>query len=54
MPILICFPKLYRKSDQSKDGGELTLGGYDESKFEGDLHYHDVVEENYWTIQMDR
>jgi len=44
---------LDRKSNQSKDGGELILGGYDESKFEGDLHYHDVVEEKYWTIQMD-
>jgi len=44
---------LDRKSDQSKDGGELTLGGYDESKFEGDLHYHDVIEQKWWTIQMD-
>jgi len=44
---------LDRKSAQSKDGGELTLGGYDESKFEGDLHYHDVIEKKWWTIKMD-
>lgn len=32
--------------------GELTLGGYDEEKFEGDLHAVDLVSDTYWEIEL--
>jgi len=33
--------------------GELTFGGYDASKFEGDLVYVDLLAATYWEIAMD-
>lgn len=32
--------------------GELTLGGYDESKFTGDLHYVGLQKATYWQIKL--
>ena len=34
--------------------GELTFGGIDESKFEGDLHMIDLTAATYWQIAMDK
>lgn len=36
----------------NKDG-ELTFGGYDPNKFEGDLKYVDLESATYWEIAMD-
>ena len=33
--------------------GELTFGGYDSSKFEGDLNYVKLDEATYWQTRMD-
>eukprot|EP00566_Odontella_aurita_P013644 CAMPEP_0113571006 /NCGR_PEP_ID=MMETSP0015_2-20120614/25311_1 /TAXON_ID=2838 /ORGANISM="Odontella" /LENGTH=448 /DNA_ID=CAMNT_0000473903 /DNA_START=817 /DNA_END=2163 /DNA_ORIENTATION=+ /assembly_acc=CAM_ASM_000160 len=33
--------------------GELTLGGYDSTKFEGDLTYVDLDKATYWQIKLD-
>lgn len=33
--------------------GELTFGGYDTSKFEGDLVYVDLLSATYWEIALD-
>lgn len=33
--------------------GELTFGGYDSSKFEGDLEYVKLSAATYWQIQLD-
>ena len=33
--------------------GELTFGGYDASKFEGDLVYVDLLAATYWEIALD-
>lgn len=33
--------------------GELTFGGYDSSKFEGELEYVKLVAATYWQINMD-
>lgn len=33
--------------------GELTLGGYDSSKFSGDLTWIDLSSETYWAIDLD-
>jgi hypothetical protein len=35
------------------DGGELTLGGYDPARFEGDLQYVPLVSATYWEIMLD-
>lgn len=34
--------------------GELTFGGYDASKFEGDLTYVKLVSATYWEIALDK
>jgi len=34
-------------------GGELTLGGYDSSKFTGSLQYSPVTTQTYWNIGLD-
>jgi len=36
----------------NKDG-ELSIGGYDESKFEGELHSVKLTSETYWEIAVD-
>jgi len=33
-------------------GGELTLGGYDSSKFTGDLKYSPVTTQTYWNLGL--
>jgi len=33
-------------------GGELTLGGYDNSKFTGDIKYSPLTAETYWNIGL--
>jgi len=33
-------------------GGELTLGGYDSSKFTGDIQYSPVTTQTYWNIGL--
>ena len=35
------------------EDGELTFGGYDASKFEGDLKYVDLEAATYWEIALD-
>jgi hypothetical protein len=34
--------------------GELTIGGYDSSKFEGDLQFVKLDEATYWQITLDK
>jgi hypothetical protein len=40
-------------SATSGSQGELTLGGYDETKFEGELTWVPVTSETYWEVQLD-
>ena len=35
------------------DHSELTFGGYDESKFIGDIIWHPVADKLFWSIQLD-
>lgn len=37
------------RSDNSEQSA-ITFGGVDNTKFEGDLTYHDVANEDYWSI----
>ncbi|CAD8059709.1 unnamed protein product [Paramecium sonneborni] len=32
---------------------EFTLGGYNPSHVDGDIHYHDVIDKYYWMIKAD-
>jgi len=34
-------------------GGELTFGGYDPTRFTGDLHYVPLTNQTYWEFQME-
>eukprot|EP00587_Corethron_hystrix_P000793 CAMPEP_0113309584 /NCGR_PEP_ID=MMETSP0010_2-20120614/7569_1 /TAXON_ID=216773 ORGANISM="Corethron hystrix, Strain 308" /NCGR_SAMPLE_ID=MMETSP0010_2 /ASSEMBLY_ACC=CAM_ASM_000155 /LENGTH=554 /DNA_ID=CAMNT_0000164865 /DNA_START=258 /DNA_END=1925 /DNA_ORIENTATION=+ /assembly_acc=CAM_ASM_000155 len=36
-----------------EEDGELTFGGYDESKFVDDLHWVDLMSATYWEIELD-
>jgi hypothetical protein len=31
----------------------MTIGGVDKELYEGQMHYHDVVDRFYWTIKAD-
>lgn len=33
---------------------ELTIGGYNEDLVDGELFYHELLEEFYWTVKMER
>jgi saccharopepsin len=39
--------------DSTGSGGELTLGGFDSTRFIGDLIYIPLVNETYWEIELD-
>jgi hypothetical protein len=42
----------YFPQDSSKEG-EMTIGYYNSKKFEGDLKYYKIIEQFYYTIQLD-
>jgi len=44
----------YLKWEDSSIGGSLELGGIDNDHYTGDINYHDVVSEDYWTIQLSK
>jgi len=41
----------YLTTDTSKDG-ELTLGGYDSTKFKGQIQWVNLTQETYWETQL--
>jgi cathepsin D len=41
------------KNMSSANGGEITLGGYDNTLFTGDITYAPLIAENYWEIALD-
>ena len=43
---------MYRK-EGAKQGGELDLGGVDNTHYTGELYYEEVIEQEYWKIEMD-
>jgi cathepsin D len=42
------------KDPNAAVGGELTLGGYDKTKFTGELHWTPVTAQGYWQVKMDQ
>mmetsp|Transcript_30760 Transcript_30760/g.35011 ORF Transcript_30760/g.35011 Transcript_30760/m.35011 type:complete len:386 (-) Transcript_30760:222-1379(-) len=43
----------YLTKTPNSDGSHMILGGIDQTLFEGDLVYHDLVSESYWLIGID-
>lgn len=41
-------------SEKSKSESYLILGGWDESLFQGDLHFHPVVRKSWWTLSLQK
>lgn len=35
------------------ESSELLFGNYDNSKFEGDLKWHPVVDKLFWSLKLD-
>ncbi|CAG9324705.1 unnamed protein product [Blepharisma stoltei] len=44
----------YLTKGDNQDGSILTLGGYNEKCYQGDWNYVDLVEDDYWLIQIDK
>jgi hypothetical protein len=40
-------------SKQAATGSELTFGGWDNSKFTGEISWHPVIHKGYWEISME-
>ena len=36
-----------------KDSSELVFGGYDNTKFYGDIHWHNVMDKYLWSLKLD-
>ena len=45
----------YFAKDANDDSShsEFTLGGYNPSHIDGEIHYHDVIDKYYWMIKAD-
>jgi len=41
------------RDPKSSNGGQLVLGGVDESLYTGDIHYLPITREGYWQVKMD-
>ncbi|KAM4701311.1 cathepsin E [Discoglossus pictus] len=41
------------RNDESSVGGELVFGGFDTTRFSGQLNWVPVVSQGYWQIQLD-
>ncbi len=37
----------------SEDESELIFGGYDSTKFTGEITWHDVVDKLFWSLELD-
>lgn len=46
------FSFYFSRQDGSKSS-ELTIGGWDESHFEGELNFHNVKDKYYWLLEAD-
>lgn len=47
------FSFYYNRDPTAEIGGELVLGGWDETYFQGDLLWNDVISPKFWELQMD-
>lgn len=43
----------YFSRNEGSKTSELTLGGWDNDHFEGELHFHNVVDKYYWLLDAD-
>jgi hypothetical protein len=42
------------KGSPKKEKSSLILGGWDNSLFSGELHFHKVIRKSWWTLSLDR
>lgn len=42
------------RTPNAPDGGELSIGGVDTSRFTGDFNWNEVTRQAYWQIKMDK
>lgn len=42
------------RGDDSENGGELILGGIDDSLYKGSIHWVPVTEKSYWQIHLNK
>jgi len=42
------------RTPNGNPGGELSIGGVDHDRFEGDFNWNDVTRQAYWQIKMDK
>lgn len=47
------FAFFLNRTANAEDGGEISIGGVDESRFTGDFNWNDVTRQAYWQIKMD-
>ncbi|CBY30450.1 unnamed protein product [Oikopleura dioica] len=47
------FSFFLNRTANAEDGGELTIGGVDNSRFTGDFSWNEVTRQAYWQIKMD-
>lgn len=40
----------YLSPVEGDGGSKITFGGYDSTLVDGPIHYHNVVDEYYWTL----
>lgn len=45
---------VFQRKRDSKQQGELLLGGIDEALFTGPINWLPVTVKGYWQVQMDR
>merc|ERR1711970_394004 len=48
------FAFFLNRTPNAEDGGELSIGGVDESRYTGDFNWNDVTRQAYWQIKMDK
>lgn len=43
----------YMSMNPLEDDSELSFGSYDPARFEGELHWHDVADKLFWSLNLD-
>jgi len=44
---------LTKNDEEGMDKSEFTLGGYNPDHVDGDINWHKVVDQYYWTVEAD-
>ena len=47
------FSFYFAKEEEGSEKSEFTLGGYNPDHVDGDIHWHKVVDQYYWTMEAE-